>query len=54
MTFVKRFGDLIFGYYDMKHEEALMEIGIRNIILDCIVYLENMGISQFSKDQHTN
>ncbi|CAL9028756.1 unnamed protein product [Prunus brigantina] len=35
--------------YDEKEEEALVKICISNIVVDYRVYLENIGISQFSR-----
>ncbi|CAL8119364.1 unnamed protein product [Prunus armeniaca] len=48
VDFVRRFRDLVLDCYDEKDEEALVEICINNIIADYRVYLENIGISQFS------
>ncbi|CAL8169056.1 unnamed protein product [Prunus armeniaca] len=44
-----RFRDLALDCYDEKDEEALVEICISNIVVDYRVYLENIGISQFSR-----
>ena len=49
MDFVRRFRDLALDCYDEKDEEALVEICISNIVADYRVYLENIGISQFSQ-----
>ncbi|CAL2271168.1 unnamed protein product [Prunus armeniaca] len=43
------FRDLALDCYDEKDEEALVEICISNIVADYRVYLENIGISQFSR-----
>ncbi|KAB2608649.1 hypothetical protein D8674_011817 [Pyrus ussuriensis x Pyrus communis] len=47
-----------FDCYDKMDEETLVEICISNIIADYRVYLENIGISQFSRFleviRHTN
>ncbi|CAL8993067.1 unnamed protein product [Prunus brigantina] len=48
LDFVRRFRDLALDCYDEKDEEALVEICISNIVADYRVYLENIGISQFS------
>ncbi|KAB2625597.1 hypothetical protein D8674_017257 [Pyrus ussuriensis x Pyrus communis] len=48
-TFVKCFRDLAFDCYDEKDEETLMEICISNIVADYKVYLEYIGINQFSR-----
>ncbi|CAL2240080.1 unnamed protein product [Prunus armeniaca] len=48
VDFVRRFRDLALDCYDEKDEEALVKICINNIIADYRVYLENIGISQFS------
>ncbi|CAL8993758.1 unnamed protein product, partial [Prunus brigantina] len=45
----RRFRDLALDCYDEKDEEALVEICISNIVADYRVYLENIGISQFSR-----
>lgn len=49
MTFVWRFWDLALDCYYKKDEEALVEICIGNIVPDYRVYLDNIGISQFSR-----
>ncbi|CAL2227278.1 unnamed protein product [Prunus armeniaca] len=49
VDFVHRFRDLALDCYDEKDEEALVEICISNIVADYRVYLENIGISQFSR-----
>ncbi|CAL8150393.1 unnamed protein product [Prunus armeniaca] len=49
VDFVRRFRDLALDCYDEKDEEALVEICISNIVADYRVYLENIGISQFSR-----
>ncbi|CAL2229503.1 unnamed protein product [Prunus armeniaca] len=49
VDFVRRFRDLALDCYDEKDEEALVEICISNIMADYRVYLENIGISQFSQ-----
>ncbi|CAL9005340.1 unnamed protein product, partial [Prunus brigantina] len=49
VDFVRRFQDLALDCYDEKDEEALVEICISNIVADYRVYLENIGISQFSR-----
>ncbi|CAL9001484.1 unnamed protein product [Prunus brigantina] len=49
MDFVRRFWDLALDCYDENDEEALVEICISNIMADYRVYLENIGISQFSR-----
>ncbi|CAL2271338.1 unnamed protein product [Prunus armeniaca] len=49
VDFARRFRDLALDCYDEKGEEALVEICISNIIADYRVYLENIGISQFSR-----
>ncbi|CAL8136202.1 unnamed protein product [Prunus armeniaca] len=47
-SLASRFRDLALDCYDEKDEEALVEICISNIVADYRVYLENIGISQFS------
>ncbi|XP_021804720.1 uncharacterized protein LOC110749029 [Prunus avium] len=49
IDFVCRFWDLALDCYDEKDEEALVEICINNIVTDYRVYLENIGINQFSR-----
>ncbi|KAI5335496.1 hypothetical protein L3X38_025629 [Prunus dulcis] len=49
VDFVHRFRDLALDCYDEKDEEALVEICISNIVADYKVYLENIGINQFSR-----
>ncbi|CAL2229479.1 unnamed protein product [Prunus armeniaca] len=49
VDFLRRFRDLALDCYDEKDEEALIEICISNIMADYRVYLENIGISQFSQ-----
>ncbi|CAL8175767.1 unnamed protein product [Prunus armeniaca] len=49
VDFVRRFRDLALDCYDEKDEEALVEICISNIVADYRVYLENIGIRQFSR-----
>ncbi|CAL8168380.1 unnamed protein product [Prunus armeniaca] len=49
VDFMRRFRDLALDCYDEKDEEALVEICISNIVADYRVYLENIGISQFSR-----
>ncbi|CAL2239048.1 unnamed protein product [Prunus armeniaca] len=49
VDFVHRFRDLVLDCYDEKDEEALVEICISNIMEDYRVYLENIGINQFSR-----
>ncbi|CAL2265922.1 unnamed protein product [Prunus armeniaca] len=49
MDFVRRLRDLALDCYDEKDEEALVEICISNIVADYRVYLENIGINQFSR-----
>ncbi|CAL8998748.1 unnamed protein product, partial [Prunus brigantina] len=49
VDFVRRFRNLALDCYDEKDEEALVEICISNIVADYRVYLENIGISQFSR-----
>ncbi|BFG30022.1 hypothetical protein CerSpe_162960 [Prunus speciosa] len=49
VDFVRRFRDLALDCYDEKEEEALVEICISNIVADYRVYLENIGINQFSR-----
>ncbi|KAB2597331.1 hypothetical protein D8674_000251 [Pyrus ussuriensis x Pyrus communis] len=49
VTFVKHFRDLALDCYDKRDEEALVEICISNIVVDYRVYLENIGISQFTR-----
>ncbi|CAL2271821.1 unnamed protein product [Prunus armeniaca] len=49
VDFVCRFRDLALDCYDEKDEEALVEICISNIVVDYRVYLENIGITQFSR-----
>ncbi|CAL8138363.1 unnamed protein product [Prunus armeniaca] len=49
VDFVRKFQDLALDCYDEKDEEALVEICISNIMVDYRVYLENIGISQFSR-----
>ncbi|KAB2617367.1 hypothetical protein D8674_013236 [Pyrus ussuriensis x Pyrus communis] len=49
MTFVKRFRDLAHNFYDENDKEALVEICSNDIVTDYKVYLENIGISQFSR-----
>ncbi|CAL2247408.1 unnamed protein product [Prunus armeniaca] len=49
VDFVRRFWDLALDCYDEKDEEALVEICISNIVADYRVYLENIGINQFSR-----
>ncbi|CAL9025141.1 unnamed protein product [Prunus brigantina] len=44
---VSRFRDLVLDCYDEKDEKTLVEICISNIA-DYRLYLENIGISQFS------
>ncbi|CAL2247644.1 unnamed protein product [Prunus armeniaca] len=48
VDFVRRFRDLAPDCYDENDEEAVVEICISNIVADYRVYLENIGISQFS------
>ncbi|CAL8168079.1 unnamed protein product [Prunus armeniaca] len=48
VDFVHRFRYLALDCYDEKDEEALVEICISNIVANYRVYLENIGISQFS------
>ncbi|KAI5335485.1 hypothetical protein L3X38_025618 [Prunus dulcis] len=49
VDFVRRFQDLALDCYDEKDEDALVKICISNIMADYKVYLENIGISQFSR-----
>ncbi|KAI5343499.1 hypothetical protein L3X38_011375 [Prunus dulcis] len=49
VDFVRRFRDLALDCYDEKDEDGLVEICISNIMADYRVYLENIGISQFSR-----
>ncbi|CAL9012398.1 unnamed protein product, partial [Prunus brigantina] len=49
VNFVRRFRDLALDCYDEKNEETLVEICISNIVADYRVYVENIGISQFSR-----
>ncbi|CAL8988480.1 unnamed protein product [Prunus brigantina] len=49
VDFVRRFRDLALDCYDEKDEEALVEICISNIVADYRVYVENIGIIQFSR-----
>ncbi|CAL8084592.1 unnamed protein product [Prunus armeniaca] len=49
VDFVRRFRDLALDCYDEKDEEVLVKICISNIVADYKVYLENIGIIQFSR-----
>lgn len=49
MTFVRRFWVLPLYCYYKNDEETLVEICIGNIVPDYRVYLDNVGISQFSR-----
>ncbi|KAI5350277.1 hypothetical protein L3X38_003168 [Prunus dulcis] len=49
VDFMRRFRDPSLDCYDEKDEEVLFEICINNIVADYRVYLENIGISQFSR-----
>ncbi|CAL9025144.1 unnamed protein product [Prunus brigantina] len=49
VDFVRRFRDLALDCYDEKDEKTLVEICISNIVADYRLYLENIGISQFSQ-----
>ncbi|CAL9005414.1 unnamed protein product, partial [Prunus brigantina] len=49
VNFVRRFRDLALDCYDEKNEETLVEICISNIVADYRVYVENIGIIQFSR-----
>ncbi|CAL9011987.1 unnamed protein product [Prunus brigantina] len=49
VDFLRRYRDLALDCYDEKDKEALVEIFISNIVADYRVYLENIGISQFSR-----
>ncbi|BFG18248.1 hypothetical protein CerSpe_045220 [Prunus speciosa] len=49
VDFVRRFRDLALDCYDEKDEESLVEICISNIVAEYRVYLENIGINQFSR-----
>ena len=48
VDFVIRFKDLALECYDEQDEGSLVEICINNIILDYMVYLENLNITQFT------
>ncbi|KAK9932278.1 hypothetical protein M0R45_019524 [Rubus argutus] len=48
VDFVCRFRDLALDCYDEKGEESLVEICISNMLPEYRVYLENVGIGQFS------
>ncbi|KAK9901408.1 hypothetical protein M0R45_002149 [Rubus argutus] len=48
VDFVRRFRDLALDCYDEKGEESLVEICISNILPEYRVYLENVGMGQFS------
>ncbi|CAL2255873.1 unnamed protein product [Prunus armeniaca] len=49
VDFVRRFRDLALDCYDEKDEEALVKVCISNIVAYYRVYMDNIGISQFSR-----
>ncbi|KAM5552842.1 hypothetical protein ABKV19_025189 [Rosa sericea] len=49
VDFVRHFRDLALDCYDEKDEESLVEICISNILPEYRIYLENIGISRFSR-----
>ncbi|XP_062021382.1 uncharacterized protein LOC133737940 [Rosa rugosa] len=48
VDFVRRFRDLALDCYDEKGEQSLVEICVSNMLPEYRVYLENVGIAQFS------
>ena len=48
MEYIKRFKDIALDCYDHCEEKTLMEICMRNMIMEYRAVLENLEISQFT------